>query len=77
MIKLPEHVHSVMDEMYEQRLKKPIASVTLPCSDNHRWRDPVIVQITEARDQKITCRICGKSHYLIWSKLQDNLKWQK
>lgn len=76
-LKLPEHVHGVMDDMYEQRLKKPIATLRLPCTDKHKYREPVLVQIHEARDQRITCPKCGKSHYLIWSKIQDNARWQK
>lgn len=75
--KLPEHVTNTMDELYEQRLRKPIATLKLPCSDRHKWKEPALVQVHEARDQRVVCPVCGKAHYLIWSKVQDNLKWQK
>lgn len=77
MISLPENVKKVLNESRNQQLKKPIKYKELDCTEFHKWKEPVLVEITEPRDQKITCPMCGRQHYLIWSKIQDNIKWAK
>lgn len=72
-----EGVNKILNEMYNQQLKKPIATIKLPCSDKHQWKEPVLMQIHEPRDQTIICPKCGKHHYLIWSKIESNAKWRK
>ena len=75
MISLPSDVKRVLNESYEQQLTRPKKMVTLPCTDRHKYKEPVAVELTEARDVKIVCPKCGKEHFLVWSKIQDNLKW--
>lgn len=77
MFHLPDDVKKVLDESYEQRFKHGKKTIMLPCSDRHKWREPVLIEVHEARDQKVICPKCGKVHYLSWSKIHDNLKWQQ
>lgn len=72
MIRLPDEVKRVMDETYNQKLKKPIKVIELPCTDNHKWKEPAYVQINHVGDQKVSCPICGKNHYLTWSKIGNH-----
>lgn len=74
MIFLPQDVKDILNEQYNQQLKKPIVGIELPCTNNHKWKEKVIVQIYEARDQKIICPKCGKTSYVTWSKIRDNIK---
>lgn len=70
--KLPDDVKKVMDESYYQRLKKPIKVVRLPCADNHRYKEPVLVELFEPRDQRLRCPKCGKEHFLVWQAVSGN-----
>lgn len=76
MLHLPEHTKLVLDEAYEQRSKEPVHAVTLPCTDRHPYREPVVVQLTRTGDQVIKCPLCGKTHLLTWQPINGH-KWQK
>ena len=72
MIYYSEHEKGVLQEQQDGRLKKRVWTVALPCSDRHKYREPQLVQLTEARDQKITCPRCGKEHWLTWSSVGND-----
>ena len=72
MIHLQEEVKSILNEQQNGELKKPVKSLRLPCSDFHKYKEPAFVQIFETRDQKVTCPRCGKSHFLVWSALENH-----
>ena len=75
MIYYPEEIKKVLNETYNQQFSKKKKAIKLPCSDLHKYREPVYIEVTNTGDQTILCPKCGRKHYLTWSKLQDNLKW--
>lgn len=67
MLYFPEDVKKILNEQYNQQLNHAIHMVELPCTKYHKHKEPALIEIKEARDQKVLCPRCGREHYFIFS----------
>jgi hypothetical protein len=77
MIYLPPDAKAALGDAYDQRFRKPKKGIPLPCSDSHPYGERAYAEIASTGDQVVVCPLCGKRHYLVWSALQDHLRWRK
>lgn len=77
MIHFPEEIKSILNEQYNQQFKKGKRGIELPCTHKHKYQEPVYLEIDKPGDQLLICPLCGTRHLLTWSKIHDDIKFEK